>query len=205
MKALNLTGNRFDRLTVRLRVPPNSKDGRAVWECECDCGNIVYVRADSLRKGNTRSCGCLRNEKLEENSVTHGMRHSPEYSVWCDIKTRCYNRNHEHYHCYGGRGITVSDEWKESFEAFYRDMGPRPSSDHSIDRKNNDLGYSKENCRWATRVEQANNTRTNLIIDFDGERKSLKTWCSELGLHYRTIYRRLKKGLSFEDSIYSEE
>ena len=122
------------------------------------------------------------------------------------MRQRCHNPKNKKYHLYGGRGITVCDEWKESFEAFYRDMGPRPSPEHSIDRRDNNKGYSKENCRWATLVEQANNRRDNLYFDFDGDRKTLTEWCREFGLNYNRIrYLILKKGISFEDAIYSEE
>lgn len=205
MKLSDLVGKRFERLTVRLRVPQNSKDGRVMWECQCDCGSITYIPTYSLKSGNTRSCGCLRNEQLIGISVTHGMRNSSEYSIWCDIKTRCYNKARQHYHYYGGRGIEMSPEWRDSFEAFYRDMGPRPSPKHSIDRRDNNLGYSKENCRWATRIEQANNTQRNIYIEFLGDKKTLSEWCKELGLHYKTVYRRLKRGMSFEDAIYGDK
>jgi hypothetical protein len=104
---------------------------------------------------------------------------------------RCTNVNNEAYNDYGGRGITVCDRWLNSFEAFYEDMGPRPSPNHSIDREENDLGYYKDNCRWATRVEQNNNRRDNVYYEHNGITKTISEWASEYGIEYRKLYRRL--------------
>ncbi|BAW18975.1 hypothetical protein [Ralstonia phage RP12] len=133
------------------------------------------------------------------------MAASTEYCIWSGIKKRCYNKNSRKYKDYGGRGITMCDEWRESFEAFYADMGPRPSLGHSIDRKNNDEGYSKENCRWATAEEQQNNKRSNLLHELDGILKTLTQWCRELEMNYHTIYQRIYvQGMSFEEAIVTK-
>ena len=204
-KASNLTGQRFSKLVVQ-SICRQDGSNRMHWLCLCDCGNTIVVRADNLKHGLTRSCGCLRIEATGVGAVTHGMCGTPEYEIWKGIKKRCCAEDYIEFPQYGGRGITICDEWKESFEAFYRDMGPRPSPEHSIDRRDNNKGYSKENCRWATLVEQANNRRDNLYFDFDGDRKTLTEWCREFGLNYNRIrYLILKKGMSFEDAIYSEE
>lgn len=202
-RTLDLIGSRFEKLTVRLKTIDN---GKVMWECVCDCGSIVFVPTGNLRSGNTRSCGCLQRERtIEANAskITHGLRSSPEYNAWCQIKSRCYNKKHPQYKDYGGRGITMSDEWKESFETFYRDMGSRPSSNHSIDREKNDENYSKENCRWATRTEQNNNSRRNVYYELNGERKTLTEWCSTLGLDYQTVKMRIYRGMSFEKAVSS--
>ena len=197
-KALDLKGRRFERLTVTLkRTDVDLGDGSVVWECVCDCGSVTLVRAGKLSSGQTRSCGCLRKDL----STTHGLRKSPEYIAWRNIKKRCYNPKHPQYADYGGRGITMCDEWKDSFETFYRDMGPRPSPELSIERKNNNEGYSKTNCRWASRMEQANNRRSNLLYEFDGETKTLAEWCRELRLDYDSVRNGLRRGLSFEDAL----
>ena len=204
-KASNLTGQRFSRLVVQ-SICRQDDSNRMHWLCLCDCGNTIVARADNLKQGLTRSCGCLRIETTGVGAVTHGMCGTSEYEIWKGIKKRCCVEDYIEFPQYGGRGITMCDEWKESFEAFYRDMGPRPSPEHSIDRRDNNKGYSKENCRWATLVEQANNRRDNLYFDFDGDRKTLTEWCREFGLNYNRIrYLILKKGMSFEDAIYSEE
>lgn len=129
------------------------------------------------------------------------MTNSSEYRIYRSIIARCYNERDEAYPEYGGRGITMSDEWRNSFEAFYRDMGPRPSKHHSVDRKDNDLGYTKENCRWATWEEQQNNRRNNVFYLYRGVYKTLGNWSRELSIDYHMAWRRLNKGMSFEEMV----
>lgn len=195
-KAADITNQVFGRLTVKLRAS-NNKYGHAQWECICSCGATKIIPVGSLRSGRTTSCGCYHKEQV----TTHGLKQSPEYVIWCSIKARCYNSKHPYYDIYGGRGIAMSDEWKDSFEAFYRDMGPRPTENHSIDREKNNEGYSKKNCRWATDIEQGNNRSNNLFYEFMGEKKTLSQWCRELNLHYGTIYSRLQQGWNFSDAV----
>lgn len=206
MKSIDLTGQQFGRLTVVKRAANNPNSGRTQWECLCNpdykgCGKTAIVPTDKLKNGSTQSCGCFRREFVKKAKTTHGMRRTTEYNIWCGIVARCYNEKHDQYKDYGGRGITMCDAWRESFEAFYRDMGPRPSMDYTIDRKDNDKGYSKENCRWATKIEQQNNTRRSIFYEHDGVYKSLAAWCRELKLDYFVVYRRLSNGMSFEDAI----
>ena len=197
----NLTGSIFGRLRVIERCEENNNFGQTLWRCLCDCGTSVVVSIAGL-KNNTKSCGCLRKENTKIMSTVHGLRYSPEYRAWAAMKNRCSNENSLSYSRYGGRNITVCDEWKESFEAFYRDMGSKPSDKHSIDRKDNDKGYCKENCRWATPVEQANNKRKTVFYYYNGTYKTLSAWCRELGLSYKTIYNRVCiQGSSLEDAI----
>lgn len=135
------------------------------WRCKCICGKEVIVSGVSLRAGDTTSCGCSCIERcaaMTTKRTTHGKTKTIEYKIWSSMKARCNNAKTKVYADYGGRGITVCPEWLNSFETFYSDMGPRPSKDYSLDRKDNDKGYYKENCKWATRVEQQNNTRATL-------------------------------------------
>lgn len=200
MKPVDYTGQRFGKLTVGKRVETANKSSGTKVECVCDCGNATTAYISNMQRGLTKSCGCLQKEAVRKARTTHGMKDSSEYVIWFGMKARCYNPKSTHYKDYGGRGIAMCDEWKESFEAFYRDMGPRPSPDHTVDRKDNDKGYSKDNCRWATWAEQGRNRRNNLYYVFDGERKTLSEWCRELRIDYSRMYYLLSLGMDFEDA-----
>ena len=191
----DITGQRFGRLTAIKRV--KSKSSQARWFCKCDCGNAKETDGYLLRKGITKSCGCLRNI----DKIKHGLRNAPEYKIWAGIKDRCLNSKTPIFRYYGGRGITVCDAWKESFEAFYADMGPRPSDNHSIDRIDNDGPYSPENCRWSGASEQANNKRNNVFINTNGFTLTISQWAKKLGCSRNTIARRLERGWSEKDAV----
>lgn len=198
--ALDLTENKYGRLKALRRIE-NNKRNQAQWECVCECGNVVNVACGKLTSGYTRSCGCLQKDTVRKAKTTHGLRCTNEYNSWSHIKRRCCDPFHIRYPDYGGRGITMCDEWRKSFKAFYDDMGPKPSPIHSVERRDNDKGYCKENCYWATRVEQANNTRSNVFFEHDGVSRTLAAWCRELNLNYSSVHGRLRKGFSFEEAI----
>lgn len=209
MKSLDLIGHRFGRLLVQGRTKHVYGSGiESVWLCDCECGNTIKVPTARLRNGKTRSCGCLALESRKLHSgksqITHGMTNSSEYRVWGAMNNRCSNPKNPNYPHYGGRGITVCDEWKNSFEAFYRDMGPRPSLAHTIDRKDNNGNYCKENCRWATKKEQANNRNCTPFYDFRGERLPITEIARRLNLSIDTIRSRLSRGMS-EERAFSEK
>jgi len=168
------------------------KKGRLL--CRCDCGTVRHVPAYDLREGKSKSCGCIgrqmTNKALLKAVTVHGMTRSTEFRIWTDMKRRCHDPRRPDYHRYGGRGIAVCDEWRESFEAFYRDMGPRPK-DHTLDRMHNDQGYNKQNCVWATKKRQARNTRTNRIVEVDGLRMPLVEAAERYGINYGTLLSRL--------------
>lgn len=162
MKMVDLNGSQFGRLSVVER------DGLVVptrWICRCECGVVKSVASSKLTSGNTQSCGCLGRELSADRARKHGLSRSPEYRVYKTMINRCYNEKVVKYPRYGGRGIKVCPEWLASFETFYKDMGPRPSDDHSIERKDNDGDYCPDNCRWATRIEQANNKSNSVLFD----------------------------------------
>lgn len=200
MKRPKLVGQRFGRLVVLERKGTDIFE-KALWECKCDCGNLTTTTTSLLKSGKTKSCGCLVFEN-GKYLKTHGMSRSSEYSIWRGMLDRCYNEKSVAYHRYGGRGITVCDEWRTSFEAFYRDMGPRPSVNHSIDRQRNNEGYKPNNCHWATSLEQSNNRETTLIYEYQGEKKSLMEWCQQLNMKYSLVYHRIKVlGWEFHEAI----
>lgn len=208
---IDLTDRRFGKLVVIGRYESNDKKDRYKWICRCDCGNsqLKINSYNNLVHGNTVSCGCHRSRILEESRIKHNLRYSREYKIWTGIKERCYNKNNKNYETYGARGITMDSEWKESFEAFYRDMGDCPSSSHTIDRKDNNLGYFKDNCRWATRKEQANNKTTNILFTINGVTKNLTQWSEHYGVDAGKVAIRISRGMKFENAVmfdkFSEE
>jgi hypothetical protein len=199
-KFVDLTGVIFGRLTVVGLDRINDKKS-AVWICRCECGNEKSILAGSLTYGDSRSCGCLRKETAAKMMTIHGaarrQKRLSEYKTWSGMITRCTNPNSDSYANYGGRGIGVCDEWR-SFENFLRDMGSRPSRNHSLDRIKNELGYSKGNCRWATKTEQARNRRDNRIIDTPSGPMVLCEAAEQFGLTADLIRSRLNSGFPIE-------
>jgi hypothetical protein len=167
MSYINEIGNKYGKLLVKKVVTSIGADRKKLWLCACDCGNFVEVRGAYLRSGKTSSCGCLRVLGGGGAPLKHGMSYSSEYVSWSHMLQRCNNRNDPKYLRYGNRGISVCLRWN-TFENFIADMGNKPSPTHSIDRINNDDGYYKENCRWATPKQQANN-RSNTVVFKKGE------------------------------------
>lgn len=205
-----MIGQKFHRLTVIATAPPYREPGgreRRRWLCKCDCGNTTVVHEQPLLKGTQKACGCLRTEKTIERSKKHGhaakRNQSPTYRVWCHIIGRCTNPWHRQWRDYGGRGITVCDRWRDSFEAFLADMGERPSQAHSIDRyPDNNGGYRPGNCRWATMAQQSRNKRTNRLLRFpSGELVPLKDAAARVGLTRSALESRLKRGWTLEEAL----
>lgn len=189
------SGKTFSRLTV-VDLACGGRDG-AFWNCICQCGNPAIVSGRLLRRGMTKSCGCFQREISSIINSTHkNARHghiSSEYRTWSSLKNRCNNPNDPAWLRYGGRGIRVSEVWNNSFEQFLSDMGKRPSSVYSLDRIDNDGNYSAENCRWATREQQMNNTRQNIILTAFGGSATKSQWARLLGVSSVCLIHRLEK------------
>lgn len=199
---IDLTGKSFGRLVVIRQSSQRDPSTKQVkWLCICNCGTKVRVRSDALRKGSTRSCGCLNIESIRKRLTLHGMSRSSEYKSLADAISRCYNPKHAQWEYYGGRGITVCKSWRLSngkgFKNFFRDMGPRPKG-KEIDRRNNNLGYSKSNCRWVTRRKNHNNRRDNVLLTYKGKTLSLAQWARSLNMKEDTLRKRWSKGWAID-------
>ncbi len=185
----NLAGKRFGRLVA---VDEVHKNGLLYCNCVCDCGNITEVLPSHLKRGLIRSCGCLRSETSKKMMKKHGMKNTRIYKIWIEMRARCTNENYDSYKDYGGRGISVCPEWKNSFENFRDWAFNNGYSDVlTLDRIDVNGNYEPTNCRWATYEEQANNKRTNKIIEYKGEKKTLAEWAREVGINYVTLHRRI--------------
>lgn len=218
-KVIDLTGQKFGRLTVLAQAGRN-KRRYILWSCKCDCGNVIVACGSDIKSGHTKSCGCTRHEKIvaynkssekraqtsELNKIykkTHGMRYTRLYREWQSMKNRCTCKSWRDYKNYGGRGITVCEEWMHSFENF-RDwaLANGYQDDLTLDRIDVNGNYEPSNCRWATLKQQANNTRKNHYLEYKGEVKTIKQWSEELGLNYGTLCSRINtKGWSVEKAL----
>lgn len=183
----DLSGRKFGRLTA-VSMAQHRRRGRVLWVCRCVCGGTRIAGAGDLCGGRTQSCGCL----VRETIVKHGGSSTPEYKTWHGMRRRCYSPNQTGYELYGGRGIKVCARWRASFQHFLDDMGPRPSPRHSIDRIDVNGDYEPGNCRWATIIEQANNTRPrNGGVTWQGRTQSVAAWARELELPFEMLWNRL--------------
>ncbi len=188
----DLSGMVFGYLTVLERCGSN-KHKRPLYKCRCRCGKELLVDSNSLKRGNTRSCGCLHKELLSKRMTTHGMSKTPLYSVWKNMIRRCKDPNAINYKDYGGRGITVCDRWLE-FENFYADMGEGYSEDLELDRTNNEKGYSPGNCQWVTRSENQRNKRTNRRVTTSAGSLTVAGLAERGNTEYGTMISRIKRG-----------
>ena len=190
----NLVGRKFGRLRA-VAFNHMDKKGNSYWLCECKCGNSSIVRRGHLLSGDATSCGCKLIDFNKKNHTAHGMTNESIYKSWYSMKHRCNNPNAANYSGYGGRGITVCDEWND-FDNFYEwsiSHGYRPGL--SIDRINNNDGYYPENCRWATSSEQANNKRDTIFVTYNGQTHSIAEWARLFNVVYSTLSRRINRGV----------
>ena len=201
----DLSGQRFGRL-VAIECVGRTNNGNAKWRCQCDCGNTVDIASYSLQCGNTKSCGCLHDEKIRARA-THGQTrqgvNSRLYRIWSTMKTRCYNENQVYaFGKYGAKGIKMCDEWRDSFESFAKwAMESGYNDSLTIDRIDCHGMYCPENCRWATMREQQNNRSNNHRITYNGETHTLAEWSRMLGFGRSVISKRLNRGWTLEQAM----
>lgn len=197
MKRENLIGMKFGRLTVIDYAADHiQKSGkhRTQWLCRCECGNTVIAQSFNLKSGNTKSCGCYANEVRVQGNIIHGDRHTRLYTIWSAIKNRCYNRQAPTYYRWGGRGIKMCDEWRDSYLRFKTwALNNGYSEDLSIDRIDNNLGYNPDNCRWATAKIQANNRSNSKLFCYSGNMYTISELSDMSGISYHTLFARINK------------
>lgn len=191
-KLVDLTGRKFNRLTVIKR--DGSQNKKAVWLCKCDCGKEIRVLGVSLLSGNTKSCGCLQRETVKNVGLAnkkHGMFGTRIYTIWADMKKRCFDKRDRAYKHYGGRGITVCKDWYD-FETFYEWAKKSGYNDNlTLDRINVNDDYTPNNCKWATWKEQQNNRRSSRMITYNGETKTIRQWSDITSIPYGTLLARI--------------
>ncbi len=191
-RAVDMRGKTYAGLTAIEKVGNNPKNRNALWSFACSCGRSCVLDGYEVRSGRVISCQSCAAERSRVASVKHGKTNTREFSTWTDIQTRCHNPNSTGYADYGGRGITVCDRWRESFLNFLADMGERPKG-MTIERDNNDGPYSPDNCRWATRTEQARNKRNSVRVP-GHEGKALAELAEAAGITRSGMWLRVKKG-----------
>lgn len=194
-------GDRYGRLVV---VEPRGSNARGLrlWACRCDCGTVRVVPGNALRTGNTKSCGCARSASISVAMRRHGQaaERTREYASWRSMKARCYSAAHKSFADYGAVGISVCARWRDSFESFFADMGPRPAGT-TLDRKDRLGNYEPENCRWATHLEQTRNRRNTKLLTIGGVTLAAEEWAQRTGVKRTLIYARLRLGWSDERAV----
>ena len=199
---IDLTGRRFGRLTVIERA--ENRNNHTMWRCVCECGNEITTRMDNLTRGGSLSCGCYNRERSSEHHKRHGESDTRLHREWRKIRYRCSKLGHDRWEDYGGRGITVCPEWRNSFEAFrdwalangYRD-------DLTIDRINVNGNYCPENCRWVTNQVQQNNRRDNHYIEYNGEKHTITEWARLYGLKENALVHRILRGWDIGRALHT--
>lgn len=186
----NLLGKKFGRLTVIAEAPTRRTSGgqhKTVWECRCDCGKVVTPDAATLKRGNTRSCGCLAHDQTVLRNTKHGKTRTKEYRAWAHAKGRCHDKNDPRFRIYGAKGIVMCNKWRGSFAEFFADMGRAPAG-FTLERKNRLGSYEPGNCIWADRITQANNTSANVFVSVAGESMTLAECARFYGVPYKSLH-----------------
>lgn len=197
----DITGNIFGKLTV-IEFFERTSTKSTMWVCLCECGTEKVINGAHLKSGKIISCGCYQKSWAITHGHTSERNHSPEYKCWNSMKSRCNNKKNDRYYDYGGRGISVCDQWNNSFETFLKDMGPRPSLKYSLERIDNDKNYTPDNCVWRTMQQQSRNKRSNRLLEKNGLKMVIVDWAKRWGIAYQVIQQSIKRHGSF-DYIYT--
>lgn len=202
-KVIDLTGQRFNRLLVI--EPKRLKNGKFAWKCQCDCGNVVVTQGAQLKNGHIKSCGCYKNDIARQRCTKHGFSRTKLFYVYQGMHSRCEKTSHKMYERYGGRGISVCEEWsgKDGFINFYNWAIENGYKERlQVDRINNNGNYEPSNCRWVTCYENLMNKSNTLFYEYKGQKKTLKDWAEETGIPYKRLRARIKEcGWCFEKAI----
>ncbi len=203
-----LVGKKLHRLTVLKWLPPDASYNQSRFVCECDCGKKDYVvRAAYVRNSAVKSCGCQKKKAGigPTNNLTHGKTYTPEYRIWSSMISRCYNKKEKSYADYGARGVVLCQEWRESFDRFYADMGPRPSPRHTIERIDPKGNYESSNCKWIPRAEQNTNKTNNVFIEFRGQKKTVAEWARVVGIKDGALRWRIRNNWPLEVALCTQD
>lgn len=193
-------GDRFGRLTI-IKEVTGRINKRRYFQCECDCGNIKTIRLDGLTRGKVVSCGCFNLERSVEANTKHGLCKDRIYKIWSGMKGRCLNKNNTFYKNYGGRGVTICEEWMD-FKVFYKWAKENGYQDNlSIERQNVHGKYEPSNCTWIDMDAQKRNTTVTKRITFDGKTQTMRQWASDIGVHSSTLCRRFKSGMTIKQAL----
>lgn len=195
----DITGKKYNMLTV-VGIAEHCP---IKWLCKCDCGNYTKVLTGNLKHGRVKSCGCLSHV----GNPKHGLKGTRIYRIYKHMINRCYRENDPAYKDYGGRGITVCKAWRDDIVDFYKWAVKNGYADNlTLDRTDNNKGYSPKNCRWVDVKTQANNRRSNIMITHDGRTQNLTAWCNELGLNYGSVVSRINRGWNpLEALLYNKD
>lgn len=200
--APDITGQTFGRLTVVSRAE-NNKRGKAMWTCQCSCGQEVTVLGRDLRSGHTKSCGCYKMEKIMAKTETHAMSHTDIYFIWSSMKQRCGNSKHPEFENYGGRGIEVCQEWRDNFEPFLEwALSNGYQKGLNLGRKNINGNYEPSNCTFVTNQELVRNRTVSRYITYNGKTQTLLEWANETGLRYGTLLWRIRTGWPVDCALF---
>lgn len=208
MRFVDLTGKRFGRLTVLQRA--DGKEKRSYFLCKCDCGNVLKIVGRDIKRGHTVSCGCYKKEIIKQRNTVlfriDGRTNTRLYKVWVSMKMRCENQNHKAYNDYGGRGITICEEWSkfENFKKWAIESGYNENCsvrELTLDRIDVNGNYEPNNCRWVDMKTQANNRRNNVFICINGENRTVSEWARYSNINLSTLWYRIKRGWTGEKLI----